>query len=578
MRYIDERRPDIHQWQGRETELATLQSWLADPTVRLIQVTGAGGYGKSSLSAKLCEQIDVAGGWDRLIWSNFSEPFRFAIWGRWLLQHWGIEVPETESDPALIQRIIHHLATVRGLIVLDNLETLLTDALGWHDPAYQQFLLNWLESGSRSVLWVTSREQPPLPNNLRNKCRQWALKGLTEAAGVALLRQGWHIQGATADLAEFVRLVEGHPLLLNLAAGFLVAEEGEAPEITALKRLDVNLFELLGQHRGDPEASVQKLLNASLSRLEPWLRQLLVDVSVYRGKFDRVMAQVMVPDLEVTDKALRAMEQRSLLQAQKSAGGWQFQFQPLIQRYLQQTGGKQTTAHTRAMRYFQERCLPLHKETAASAIAPYLARFYHLCELEHYGWALSSLQSETVEGERYSSCDMFLKFQGSGLDRLELKELYARLLESWHPQTSEECRQFGDALKAIGDVLQFLKQSRDALSRYDEALAIFRSVGARLGEANTLCGIGSLQDDPVQALAAFQAALAIYEQIGDQYSQGRVLLMYLFQAHLQLGQVDAAFEALQTAEEIGAAIHFDLFQQVAADLRAQLQAALNAQA
>ena len=87
MRYIDERRPDIRQWQGRETELAKLQSWLADPTVRLIQVTGAGGYGKSSLSAKLCEQIEAESeaGWDCLIWSNFSEPFRFAIWGRWLL-------------------------------------------------------------------------------------------------------------------------------------------------------------------------------------------------------------------------------------------------------------------------------------------------------------------------------------------------------------------------------------------------------------------------------------------------------------------------------------------------------------
>jgi tetratricopeptide (TPR) repeat protein len=260
----------------------------------------------------------------------------------------------------------------------------------------------------------------------------------------------------------------------------------------------------------------------------------------------------------VTDKALRAMEQRSLLQAQKSAGGWQFQFQPLIQRYLQQTGGKQTTAHARAMHYFQERCLPLHKETAASAIAPYLARFYHLCELGHYGWALSSLQQETVEGERYSSCDMFLKFQGSGLDRLELKELYARLLESWHPQTSEERRQFGDALQAIGDVLQFLKQSRDALSRYDEALAIYRTVGDRLGEANTLKAIGDVLqflDQRSDALSRYDEALAIYRTVGDRLGEANSLNGQ-GNVYRSLDQVDQAIgchqQALKIHQTIGA--------------------------
>jgi tetratricopeptide (TPR) repeat protein len=138
-------------------------------------------------------------------------------------------------------------------------------------------------------------------------------------------------------------------------------------------------------------------------------------------------------------------------------------------------------------------------------------------------------------------------------------------------------RQVGDrlgqahTLKAIGDVLQFLDQRQEALSRYDEALQLFRQVGDRLGQAHTLLGVGSSQENPAEALAYFLQAQEIYTAIGDRYSQGRNLLMYIVPAQQQLGNWEAAQHALDTAAALGDTIGFERFRQHAEELRRAIE-------
>ncbi|ABW27479.1 tetratricopeptide repeat protein [Acaryochloris marina] len=127
-----------------------------------------------------------------------------------------------------------------------------------------------------------------------------------------------------------------------------------------------------------------------------------------------------------------------------------------------------------------------------------------------------------------------------------------------------------NTLKALGDVLQFLKQSQEALERYDEALRLYREVGDRLGEANTLLGLGSLQDRPAQAMDYYHSAQTIFQQIGDQYCQGRNLLMFIVSAQQQLGDLDGVEESLAQAEAIGKAIDFEPFQQAVDQIRSTL--------
>ena len=109
------------------------------------------------------------------------------------------------------------------------------------------------------------------------------------------------------------------------------------------------------------------------------------------------------------------------------------------------------------------------------------------------------------------------------------------------------------------------------LSRqYQSAIEIFRQIGARLGEANSLLGLGSLQDDPEQAMLNFLAAQELFGQIGDKYSQGRNLLMFIVKAQQQQGDRTGVLCSLDTAAAIGDEIGLELLRQVADQIRAEL--------
>ncbi|NMG08948.1 tetratricopeptide repeat protein [Brasilonema sp. UFV-L1] len=134
-----------------------------------------------------------------------------------------------------------------------------------------------------------------------------------------------------------------------------------------------------------------------------------------------------------------------------------------------------------------------------------------------------------------------------------------------YQQALEIYQEIGDrlgeanTLKAIGDVLQFLKRSHEALQRYEQALAFYREIGDRLGEANVLQGFGKLQDDPAQGLEYLQQAQNLYVQIGDIYSQCRNLLYFIADVQLNMAQPNAAVDSLHRAAELATAINFEPF-------------------
>ncbi|MBD2267188.1 tetratricopeptide repeat protein, partial [Anabaena sp. FACHB-709] len=116
-----------------------------------------------------------------------------------------------------------------------------------------------------------------------------------------------------------------------------------------------------------------------------------------------------------------------------------------------------------------------------------------------------------------------------------------------------------NTLRAIGDVLQFLKRSTEALERYEEALAFYRDIGDRLGEANTLQAIGILQDDLTVGLEYCQAALELYRQIGTKYSQSRNLIYFTSTILLKLERQTEAIDALNRAIELAKEIPYQYF-------------------
>lgn len=107
-----------------------------------------------------------------------------------------------------------------------------------------------------------------------------------------------------------------------------------------------------------------------------------------------------------------------------------------------------------------------------------------------------------------------------------------------------------NTLQAQGDVLQFLKQSQQALEKYQTALTIYQTVGDRLGEANTLQAQGDLETDPNLAIAKYQTARQTYIEIGDQYSQARILAQSIAPYYRKLNQPQAVVAALRQSIQI----------------------------
>ncbi|MBD2665228.1 tetratricopeptide repeat protein [Richelia sinica FACHB-800] len=495
-------------WHGRENEVAKIQNWLNLPNIKLIGVTAAGGFGKSTLVGKIFDNLQ---NFDHKIWTSFSQAYPFGIWGRWVLEQ--LKQPAPERDEELLIALCNCLQKGRYLLVWDNLETLLTDNGQWQDAAYGEFLLRWFGSNSPSVILVTSREKPTLPNNTLSYSKWLDLPGLATDAGVALLRN-LQVEGSDLDLQNFVQRVNGHPLLIKLVAGLLLDEQEE------LKELKQNLFAILGLHRDDPEASIGKILDASIKRLSPKLQTLLLNVSVYRLAFDESAAAALINE-QITTAELRQLAKRSLLQEKKQEGVWKFQFQPLIQSYLQQRPEDRTQAHELAIAYYtQRRKLQLEPDDNLQAVTEYLEIFHHYCELGQYAEAFSSV---FYAENNHDDCDEFLRKRYYNAVRLTL---YERLITEWQSPKENEKRFFSDALKVYGDVLQFLDRRDEALSHYEQALSFYREIGARLGEANTLKAIGDVLqflDRRDEALSRYEQALSFYREIGARLGEANTL-------------------------------------------------------
>jgi len=79
-----------------------------------------------------------------------------------------------------------------------------------------------------------------------------------------------------------------------------------------------------------------------------------------------------------------------------------------------------------------------------------------------------------------------------------------------------------NTLQAIGDVHNFRKELDDALASYAQALDLFRAVGSRLGEANTLQAIGDVHNfrqELDDALASYAQALDLFRAVGDRLGE-----------------------------------------------------------
>ncbi len=124
------------------------------------------------------------------------------------------------------------------LLVLDNLETLLTDSDGWRDPLWGEVVAALLGHDGPSRVVLTSRR---VPAGLANqpKVQVEAIHALSFAESVLLARELPNLKRLFDDeagrglLQQTLRVVQGHPKLLELADGLAADRPALAARVAA---------------------------------------------------------------------------------------------------------------------------------------------------------------------------------------------------------------------------------------------------------------------------------------------------------------------------------------------------------
>lgn len=213
---------------GREAELAQLIALLPDPTCRLVTLVGPGGIGKTRLALQAAATVAdnaptlFADGLFFVAATAMTTladliPSMAAALG---LHFTGHLPPETQ--------LLNHLRSRRLLLLLDNFEQLVTEAAA---------LTTWLQQAPGLRLLVTSRERlklydewllpveglpvPPVDpaQQPADPAAYAAVQLFVQRArrvnlGFSLVREATHV-------AAICTLLQGHPLAIELAAGWV---------------------------------------------------------------------------------------------------------------------------------------------------------------------------------------------------------------------------------------------------------------------------------------------------------------------------------------------------------------------
>jgi tetratricopeptide (TPR) repeat protein len=342
----------------------------------IVGISGISGVGKTTIAAALYGEA-ASIGFERSLWLDFSSaPTVDAIADAMLIELGGkaardLAGLETQQRCNAALRIG---ADRRCLVVLDNLETVLTEAGEWRDRALGEFWANWSRVAAASALLVTTQVRPRLWREA--SVARWESLGGFEAAAAAEFLAAAGVCGSAAELERLSDLVSGHPLTLRLAASYLVLVCGgdlARSEGRELLEFEAIASKPTGDHRGF-EASLAWLLERHWQQLSPEQQGFLGRLCVYRVPIDRELAAGMLDGatLDEARLALVALGDRSLLRRLEDG---RYRVEPLVARYVAGLGLE--AAHDRAIAVFEGRKLPYDQWEMERDVADYVELAHH---------------------------------------------------------------------------------------------------------------------------------------------------------------------------------------------------------
>jgi WD40 repeat protein len=319
--------PDVSMFYGRRQELDQLQDWLqprnAQPR-RLIAILGIGGMGKTSLATRVLHDVVQNPSGDR--------PFEYVIWRSLrnaptlevMLAQWlSILSNKQETQPSL-PKLLHYLQTHRCLLVLDNLETLLSGISGTYRQGYENYgeLLTLIgETAHQSSVIITSREKTTELNTLAGETLPVCclpLKGSDEASQFLIQAKG--LKGTVEQQQQLCDRYGSSPLAIKIIAA------------TIHELFDGDIAAFL-QEEGMIFPGIRRLLDQQFERLSSLEQAIMFWLAINRDwmAIADLSADLLPP--VGRGKILEAIEQlhwRSLIEKKQG----QYTQQPIVMEYV----------------------------------------------------------------------------------------------------------------------------------------------------------------------------------------------------------------------------------------------------
>jgi predicted ATPase/transcriptional regulator with XRE-family HTH domain len=589
---------------GRDGDVAAVLGYLANPTIRIVTITGPPGIGKTRLGVEVAHQAIpmFPGGVFFITLEPLEDPGLIAPA---IVQALGYSEMKDKSSS---QSLIEGIGDQHVLLLLDNIEHLI--------QAVTTLATDLLLVCPRLHILITSRESLRIPG-------EWIYPVLSLSAppetNFLVFDSGLEQQyPALALFSERARAVQPDFVLdpdnLDAVAAICNRIDGLPLAIELVTpRLRLMTPQSLLEHlNGQSLLTVESMRSlparqSTLFNAIRWSFELLTDtekdifryLSVFKGGFNLVAAEELTQRLAfdgVVIHLIASLVDKSILEHRvDSTGESRFHMLSAIHQFASdqlREWGRETETRNQHLTCFLELAKKADREIHGPEQVQWMDRIE--IELENYRaaleWCVSNQNTELalqllnaldwpwwLRGRSTEVRDWFEKIRkmpNSPDQRVALASLLNQMgrqrwlsgnIEDARSLLEESCslslqigeqgeRTWAEALPILGVLSLFNEKDRlGASSLIEQGLAIYQKSGDKWGIALTTFMLGMVDDD--LALSRFQLSLNLFEQLGDLWGIGRVS-QNLGQLYLKMGDYQLARRYFEQHLEIDIKLRF----------------------